>query len=200
MKGEFLKKIRDELKEKEEVREELITKSRELRLYSSKSIVNVHAGKIAESERYLKNAEKMAQEILKYKNHHPEIFYLASDGLQEFVEAYVFIHAVKEGDLPESLPVDVPQAVLPGMADAVGELRRYALTLMIKGDNFEKVENVLRLMEEIYHILIEFDFHDKLTGNLRHKLDVTRNLIERTKSDLIASRVFWKLGSKDQNP
>ena len=197
MKGEFLDKIKKELEDKEKKREELIARSRELRINSSKAIANVHAGKPEKSEKYLENASKIAEEILKYRENHPDIFYLSNDGLQEFVEAYVFMYAVREEKLPDSLPFDIPQAVLPGLADSIGELRRYALTLMIEKSHSEKIEKMLNLMEEIYHILIEFDFHDRLTGNLRHKLDVARNIIERTKSDLIASRIFWKLSNDE---
>ncbi len=197
MRDEFLEKLRKELEEKEKVRENLIVKSRELRLSSSKAIANIHAGRYDEAEEYLKRVESMIGEVLKYRKTHPDIFYLANDALQEFVEAHLFNHIIRKGKVPDSLPVDVPQAVLPGMADCIGELRRYALTEMVKGGDFEKIEKILELMERIYHLLIEFDFHDRLTGNLRPKLDAARNIIERTKSDLIAARIFWKLSKEE---
>jgi len=197
LRDEFLEKLRKELEEKEKVRENLIVKSRELRLSSSKAIANIHAGRYDEAEEYLKRVESMIGEVLKYRKTHPDIFYLANDALQEFVEAHLFNHIIRKGKVPDSLPVDVPQAVLPGMADCIGELRRYALTEMVKGGDFEKIEKILELMERIYHLLIEFDFHDRLTGNLRPKLDAARNIIERTKSDLIAARIFWKLSKEE---
>lgn len=189
MKGEFFEKIRAELEEKEKVREELIVKSRELRLSSSKAIANIHAGRPERSVEFLENAEKILAEIIVYREKYPDLFYLAHDAIQEYVEAYTFRHAVERLELPESLPVTVPQSVLPGLADCVGELRRYALTLMVRGESFDRVEKIIELMEEIYFILIEFDFHDKLTGNLRPKLDMARNAIERTKSDYLTARV-----------
>ncbi len=197
MRDEFLEKLRKELEEKEKVRENLIVKSRELRLSSSKAIANIHAGRYDEAEEYLKRVESMIGEVLKYRKTHPDIFYLANDALQEFVEAHLFNHIIRKGKVPDSLPVNVPQAVLPGMADCIGELRRYALTEMVKGGDFEKIEKILELMERIYHLLIGFDFHDRLTGNLRPKLDAARNIIERTKSDLIAARIFWKLSKEE---
>mgnify|MGYP000170996678 CR=1 FL=1 len=196
MKGEFFEKIRAELEEKEKVREELIIKSRELRISSSKAIANIHAGRMDESALHLGEAERALREILEYRKSHPDVFYLANDALQEFIEAVVFRHVVERLEIPESLPVNIPQAVLPGMADCIGEIRRYVLTEMIRGRDFERVERLLDLMEEIYRTLIQFDFHDRLTGNLRPKLDVARNVIERTKSDLIAARIYWKLRSE----
>ncbi len=190
MRDEFLKRIRNELEEKEKAREELIVKSRELRLNSSKAIANIHSGNPEKSSEHLDKAGKILEEVLELWNHHPELFYLAHDSVQEYVEAYVFTHAIESLRLPEYLPVAIPQCVLPGLADCVGELRRYALTMMVRGESLEKVERVVGLMEKIYFILVEFDFHDRLTGNLRPKLDTARNLIEKTKSDLISAKVM----------
>ncbi len=189
LKGEYLQKLREELEERERVREELIVKSRELRLSSSKAIANIHAGRVEKSDEFLEKARRMLDDVLSYRNEYPDLFYLAHDAIQEFVEAYTFRHVIEHLELPETLPVSIPQSVLPGLADCVGELRRYALTLMVRGGDFERVERIIELMEEIYFTLIEFDFHDRLTGNLRPKLDTARNAIERTKSDYLTARV-----------
>ncbi|AIY89634.1 translin family protein [Geoglobus acetivorans] len=190
MRDEIFEEIRRELEEKEKIREEIIVKSRTVRLNSSKAIANVHKGNLEAAEEYLSNALSLARDLLDYREKHPDQFYLAHDALQELVEAYTFTHIVRGLKIPERFPVSIPQALLPGMADCVGELRRFALTMMVKGESDEKIRKVVEIMEELYHILIEFDFHDRLTGNLRPKLDVARNSIERTKSDLLSAKLI----------
>jgi translin len=39
-------------------------------------------------------------------------------------------------------------------------------------------------MEEIYHLLMSFDYPDAITKGLRRKGDVARSLLERTRGDL----------------
>ena len=183
-----LERIRKELEEKERVREELIKLSRDLRLKASKAIANIHANRMEKAEEYLREAENVLKIVEEYKRH-PDIFYLAHDALQEFVEAFVFKHIVENTKLPERLPFQIPQPVLGGLADVIGELRRYSLSLMVRREDLGRVRRIIEIMEELYYTLIEFDFHDRLTGNLRPKLDVARNSIERTKSDFIAAKI-----------
>lgn len=183
-----LERIRKELEEKERVREELIKLSRDLRLKASKAIANIHANRMDKAEEYLREAENVLKIVEEYKRY-PDLFYLAHDALQEFVEAIVFKHIVENTKLPERLPFQIPQPVLGGLADVIGELRRYSLSLMVRGEDLGRVRRIIEIMEELYYTLIEFDFHDRLTGNLRPKLDVARNSIERTKSDFIAAKI-----------
>jgi len=190
LRDEFFEKMRRELEEKEMRREEIILKARELRLLSSKAIANIHSGKIDKCKKYLERAEEILKDVLDYRISSPDLFYLFNDSIQEFVEAYVFLNVVERKELPESLPVDIPNAVLPGLADSIGEIRRYILSEMLRGGDFDEIKKVLELMEKLYFILIEFDFHDRLTGNLRQKLDQARNSIDRTKSDFISARLI----------
>jgi len=42
-------------------------------------------------------------------------------------------------------------------------------------------------MDEIYGVLIAFDFHDAITGGLRRRLDQLRGVLERTRGDVTTS-------------
>ena len=72
---------------------------------------------------------------------------------------------------------------LHGLGDTVGELRRYLLDSMRKGD-LSRGEDFLAAMEDIYVILVTIDFPDALTGGLRRATDMVRGVLERTRSDL----------------
>ena len=189
MKETDLQKCRQRLQELEEAREELLKLVREMRIYATKAIASLHKGKGREGEEYISKAEKILSEIKKFRKY-PEIYYsLTHDAMQELVEALTF-HSAMVGESVFSVPVEVePSAFVTGLADVIGELRRFALSQLIKG-KFEEGERIIRIMEEIHERLIEFtSLPDKLVPGLRHKLDVARAGIERTKSDYIAAKV-----------
>ena len=160
-----------------------------MRIHSTKSIALIHAGKIEEASLELQKAVELLEKVNEYRIY-PEIyFYLSNDAMQELVEAIVFKKAIS-GEFTFNIELEVtPSAFLNGFADAVGELRRYALTKLIEGD-FQTAQRMLEIMERIYESLMEFtSFPEKLVPGLRKKLDVARMSIERTKSDYIAARV-----------
>jgi translin len=65
----------------------------------------------------------------------------------------------------------------------VGELRRFLLDSMRKGD-LSRGEEILSAMDDIYSVLVTMDFPDAITGGLRHTTDMVRGVLERTRSDL----------------
>jgi translin len=88
----------------------------------------------------------------------------------------------KQPPTPEELRVD-PVAFLHGLAEAVGELRRYLLDSMRKGD-LSRGEEFLSDMDDIYNVLVTMDFPDAITHGLRRTTDNMRGVLEKTRSDL----------------
>jgi translin len=106
------------------------------------------------------------------------------DAQKELAEGNITMALVTGKDLPgpEELGVDAA-AYLNGLGEAVGELRRYLLDDVRRGD-FSRGEELLFAMDEVYSILVTMDFPDAVTGGLRRITDVVRGVLERTRSDL----------------
>jgi translin len=198
-----LDEFRAILEEKEQAREELLKLTREMRINSTKAIASLHAKDFKKAEELLSKALEILDRIYEFKSKYPDIYYpITHDAMQELVEAYSFYHVLKHENLEidfSKLKVEIP-AILTGLADMAGEVRRFILDLLRKGEDFEKAEKMIGIMEEIYSNLLTFNFPDKLTPNLRPKVDYIRGAIERTKSDFIAAKVatlekvFRKIG------
>ena len=72
---------------------------------------------------------------------------------------------------------------LAGLGDVCGELRRHILDL-IRSGRAKDGEYFLEVMEEIYYLLMLFDYPDAITRGLRRKSDLARSMLERTRGDL----------------
>jgi len=83
---------------------------------------------------------------------------------------------------PDKLKVAYP-AFLNGLAESVGELRRYLLDELRQND-FSDAEDLLYNMDHIYSILVTMDFPDAITYGLRRNTDNVRGIVEKTRGDL----------------
>jgi len=85
---------------------------------------------------------------------------------------------------PESpTRVDDSGTAAVGLAEAVGELRRYLLDMLRRGE-VEGCEQLLMAMDDIYSLLVTLDYPDALTGGLRRTTDSVRGIIEKTRGAL----------------
>ena len=83
---------------------------------------------------------------------------------------------------PDKLGVEAV-AYLNGLGEAAGELRRYILDSLRRGE-LAQGEELLGAMDDIYNTLVSMDFPDAITGGLRRTTDMVRGVLERTRSDL----------------
>jgi translin len=84
------------------------------------------------------------------------------------------------------------------LGESVGELRRYILDSLRRGD-FSHCEELLNLMDKIYGILITMDFPELLSHGLRRTTDTIRGIIERTRGDLTVALRQKQLETKLNN-
>jgi len=106
---------------------------------------------------------------------------------------------IAEEDLPmpESLGVS-NAAYLDGLGESVGELRRYILDNLRRGD-FSRCEELLAIMDGIYDILMTLDFPELVTHGLRRTTDAIRGIVERTRGDLTVALRQKELETKLHN-
>jgi len=117
---------------------------------------------------------------------HPDLFYTGyvQDAQKEYVEAVATFSLLSGTPLPSPGEIGVaPPAFLNGLAETVGELRRYILDKLRRGE-LEGSEVLLQTMDDIYSLLVTIDYPDALTGGLRRTTDATRGILERTRGDL----------------
>ena len=179
-------KIRADFMARDAAREKALPLCRETIRYCSKAIRALHRQEFVKAEDMLGSARKLVGEAKQNLDAYSEIQHprFLLDAQKEFVEGSVTLALITGQKLPDPDELGVDYAAyLNGLGEAVGELRRYILDSLRKGDQ-SRGEELLQAMDDIYDVLVTMDFPDAITGGLRHTTDMVRGVLERTRSDL----------------
>jgi translin len=107
-----------------------------------------------------------------------------TDALKEYAEAHQTLALVQGRPLPAPDEIGVsPATYLNGLAEAIGEMRRRVLDL-IRMDRPAEAEAMLDEMDELYALLMTYDYPEAVTLGLRRRTDAARGLVERTRGDV----------------
>ena len=177
---------RGRLEAKNAARERALSDSRELVRYCSTSIRAVHRGELERASELRTSARVLSEKLTADLAAHPDLFFTGyvQDAQKEYVEACVFTALVTQQPIPSPDTLGVAVApFLNGMAESVGEMRRYILDQLRQG-RLERAEEILGKMDEIYGLLVTMDYPDALTGGLRRSTDSVRGIMEKTRGDL----------------
>ncbi len=183
----------DQLNDRNRDREQALAVSREVVRMSADAIRAVHRADFEEARGLVQKGAARLKEAEHIREDNPLIYNAGfmNDARKEFTEANVTLAVISGGPLPgmEELGVD-PSSYLNGMAEVIGELRRYILD-RLRSDQVERCQEMMELMDEIYGLLVTVDFPEAVTGGLRHTTDAMRGILERTRGDLtIALRQY----------
>jgi translin len=181
--------IRADFKARNDARDKALRRSRELIRLCATAIRASHRDEWDEARELLAQADAVANGITKSLAHYPNLLYAGytQDALKELVEAHATLALASSTPVPEpeAMGVSYP-AYLNGLCEAASEMRRRCLDELRRGDTAE-AERLLEAMDEVYDLLVTFDFPDAITGGLRRRVDQLRSVLERTRGDLTNS-------------
>ncbi len=178
--------IRQVFDQKTALRDQALSKARELTRHASLSIRAVHREDHAEADLELDTCKRLAEELKTSLAPHPDLYFAGytQDALKEHVEAHLTVALIRGNQLPtpEDLGAE-PAAYLNGLTETLGELRRRCLDLLRPGYSAE-VERLLAAMDDVFTQLVTMDYPDAITDGLRRRTDLARGIIERTRADI----------------
>lgn len=178
--------IRAELDAKNAARDKALVTSREAIRYCANSIRAIHRNEFDQAQELLKEARDRVRETAEELKDYLDIYYAGyvQDAQKEYTEAETMYAFIRNQPIPSPQELGVEAApYLNGLGEAVSECRRSVLDIMRKGD-LDRAESLLRIMDDVYYVLIGFDYPDAITGGLRRTMDQTRAVLERTRGDL----------------
>ena len=171
-------------------REELLKLSRIIIKYSGQSIENFHRGKILQSKEKLEEAKNELSRVNKILNENSVPYNIGIIGvaMQEYTEARLFYDLIENKKFTPVEELEVTDSsYLLGIADLIGELRRFILENLVEGD-IDTAKYFYVIMKELYGTFLQIEFGKNLIPELRRKKDTARVLVERTLSDLFVAQ------------
>jgi translin len=190
--------IRQTFSAKDTAREKALPLCREVIRHCSQAIRAVHRQEFDQAEERLQSARNLLNQAKQAVTAYSELSNASfiRDAQKEFAEGSITLALVTRKQPPDPNELDIdPAAYLNGLGEAVGELRRYLLDSMRRGD-LSQGEELLSAMDDVYSILITMDFPDAITSGLRRTTDMVRGVLERTRSDLTLVMSQNELGNK----
>ena len=181
--------IRADLEEVDKARDAAYQQSRQLTRICARAIRAVHREAWEQAQELIAEARAAAEALTAGVEQYPGLYRAGytQDALKEYVEANITYALVRD------LPLPSPDALgtagntwLNGLAEAATELRRRILDIIRHGHS-EEAERLLANMDEIYAVLVTFDFNDTVSGGLRRRTDTVRAVLERTRGDVTTS-------------
>ncbi len=171
--------------QRHDARERGLRISRQVIRLSANAIRAVHRGEFQLAKELIAEGKSSLMESIPFLQTNPEIYHAGFlvDARKEFSEANITL-ALLSGDSlpqPDDIGVDVA-AYLKGLGDAAGEMRRYILDSLRK-DHWERCEEIMEVLDELYSLLTTIDFPEGVTGGLRRSTDMVRGTLERTRGD-----------------
>ena len=188
-------KIEEELDEKDQIREVALKSSRAVVRLSGSVLKGLHREEeVGEALEDLRDESSRLSSLLA---DHPDLYssgYVES-AFQEYAEVGIMLSILDKDDVPspEDLGVDSVPYLL-ALGDCVGELRRFALDELKRG-NVMRANYFLDRMEDIHTALMRFDYPDAIVA-VRRKQDVARSLLEKTRGEVAVAASARNLQEK----
>lgn len=180
--------IERDLDARDRIRETSLTAARTIIRLAGGAMRGMHRGENV--ARPLRAVRAEVARLRRTLHGSPEVLHggAVEAALQEAAEAEIVNAVLHARSLPEPAVLGVTSAAyVLGLGDAIGELRRLTLDRVRTGD-MKEANRFADAMEEMYHALLRFDYPDPIVA-VRHKQDVARGLLERTRGELaVATR------------
>ena len=186
---EIAESIHQSFETRTAARDRALSQARTLTRHCAHAIRALHREELDLAQTHLEEARALVDSLTINLNEYPDLYFAGytQDALKEFAEANLVFALVYDRQIPtpEELGL-VPATYLQGLSEAVGELRRRILDLLLQ-TKFSDTIRLLNAMDDIYAVLVTMDYPDAITGGLRRLTDIARSIIERTRGDVTMS-------------
>ncbi len=181
--------IREQFEQVNAARDQAYQRSRTLISLCARSIRAMHRSEWETADALLVELGEAKETMVAGVADYPMLYYAGytQDAIKEYVEAHLTYAMIRERPLPTPEELGAENNTwLNGLAEAATEQRRRILDIIRHGHS-DEAERLLDMMDNVYSLLVTFDFNDSITGGLRRRTDTVRAVLERTRGDVTTS-------------
>lgn len=182
---------------KDEVRDRMLEAKREVTSKAREAVNLAHQDRFGDALDAYEQSLKQVGLIREDLKETIELWHSGAmrNSLQELAEAWAVLSLFgAKPTLPEEMVT--PEALVLGVGDAIGELRRRALDALIAEDP-AAAEARLEEMEALYEELRTIDVPSGLV-DVKRKVDVARTLVDKTRGKIALGRIEQRLTRLDR--
>ena len=186
---EIAERIHESFEARTAARDNALAHARTLTRHCANAIRAIHREENELAQAHITEGRQLVNALRSNLAEYPDLYYAGytQDALKEFAEANIVYALINDHPLPSPQELGLENATyLQGLAEAVGELRRRCLDILLHGHS-QEAERLLVHMDDIYSILVTMDYPDAITGGLRRLTDIVRGITERTRGDMTIS-------------
>jgi translin len=174
-----LKGMESRFSDQLERRDRVLKETRDIISASSRSIINVHTGRMKEAEKELAGAKSQLRALKKSSDGSVARYLISPEA--EYVEATAVLALAKGKPIPSMASLEAsPEAYLLGLLDTVGELKRLVLDSILQRKP-ARSKRYFEVMQDLYSICSPLAVYDHVVNGARRKIDVARMLVEDTR-------------------
>ncbi|UCE36574.1 MAG: translin family protein [Thermoplasmata archaeon] len=181
--NEIIDQIEKNLDDKDAIREVALKSCRAITRLSTAITQGVHRKE--DVTEIFTSAREEATRLRSLVQEYPDLLHsgFVQSAFQELCEGAILLAVINNEEMPIPKELGVTDtSYLLGLADSIGELRRFTLECLRAGD-VKSAETYLTKMEKFYEVLIRFDYPNALVS-IRRKQDIARSLVEKTRGEL----------------
>lgn len=190
-----MQKIKMTLEEENRARDTVIQTQRKTIRICSEAIKSIHRKEFEKADEKIAEARALLNEMLTQVSgiKSLECWRGLTDAAQELGEAMFISSIVRKDVIPsvEECNINFSSYMLAA-SDTIGELRRYLMDSLRTRD-FDNAQRAFDYMDYLYSELMTVDYTKMLVGPLRPKVDTARNLVNRSRNDLINAMQAYEL-------
>ncbi len=200
----LINSVKERYSKLDKVREEIIKLNRDALNHATEAIRMINSEEYKKAAKEIRLADSSIKNAIKLITSLPlngytpyYLYRILAESLREFIEAILlYVYVSNDISYLKCIPCNIPDEIyINAIFDFTGELRRYLLTALIKGD-INMAEETAIFIKDLYNMLVTLTVKSYYISNFKRSLDLLRYQLEKSLEDISLAKYSLKTSEK----